>query len=285
MTAGVDPIGEHEAFAARQTALAAAVLVFFTEAAFALVQRTSSAGSLVWMYVAHSLLAGAVALCLSMRRSIDARWSLAAFCVLALPMLPMFWVSQTVAIDRGLIWQPFVGRKLMLLGLAVLTPYSRVVALGLLAAFMVESAAVWAHLDRAQATLATAAGEPWVTLIFFFAALMIVVQRWYRDRVERELLEARGDAETLRQLIQVSVAVRDQVNTPLQTLEMSVALLKKRHPEELSALERMERALRKLVELSRSFDRSTENGHAITRMRAVRETGAQLEKLESRRST
>jgi hypothetical protein len=255
-----------------------AVVLFFVEGAFAVVERGVLGGPLAWMYATHATMAGGLALVLYGRRNLDPRWSLAAFVVLVLPLLPIFWVSESAAVAAGRLWQPFIGRKLILLGLALLTPRSSAVAALLLALFMIESVAVWVRLDLAHDPIATAAGEPWVTLVFFVAALLVVVERRHRRRLQRELLEAVREAEALRQVVDVSTAIRDQVNTPLQTLELSIALLARRHPEERHVLDRMGRSVRKLVRISRTFDRQAAERSAITRMRAVREAGAELER-------
>jgi hypothetical protein len=146
---------------------------------------------------------------------------------------------------------------------------------------MIEAVAVWLWFDLAQASLAAAAGEPWVTLIFFVSAIIIVVQRWSRRQLARKLLEAEGETEVLRQLLPISLAVRDQVNTPLQTLELGVALLKMRHPGEQRTLDRMGHSLQKLIGISRSFDWWAETAQGITSMRAVRKAGEQLDKIKS----
>lgn len=278
MTARVVPPAAHEAFEARHATLAMAVILFFVEGAFAVVERGVLDRPLAWMYATHAVVAGGLALVLYVHRNLPPRWSLAAFVVLVLPLLPIFWLSESAAVAAGRIWQPFIGRKLIILGLALLTPRSTAVAALLVTLFMLESIAVWLQLDLGHDPLAAAAGEPWVTLIFFLAALLILLERRHRRRLENELLEAAREAETLQHLVDVSTAVRDQVNTPLQTLVLSVALLARRHPEEQRVLDRMGRSLEKLVRMSRTFDRRAPERSAITRMRAVRDAGAELER-------
>jgi hypothetical protein len=276
-----DTHAAHEAFDARETTLALALILFFVEGAFAIVERGALDGPLSWIYATHAILAGGIALVLYSLRTLDPRWSLAAFVALVLPLLPIFWISESLAISAGRVWHPFIGRKLILLGLALLTPWSSAAAAAFLTAFMIESIAVWLRLDRAHHMIATTAGEPWVTFVFFVAALLIVVQRRHRRRLEHELLDAQREMDALRQLVEVSTAVRDQVNTPLQTLELSIALLARRHPEEQRILERMTRSLRRLVRVSRSFDRWTAERDGITQMRAIRNAGAELERSTS----
>jgi hypothetical protein len=270
----------HEAFAARDTTLALAVILFLVQGAFAVVERGALDGPLSWMYATHAVLAAGIALVLYRLRPVDPRWSLAAFVVLVLPLLPIFWVSESIAIAAGRIWHPFIGRKLILLGLALLTPWSSAAAALLLTLFMTESVAVWMRLDLADEPIATAAGEPWVTLIFFVAGMLIILQRRHRRHLEHALLDVERERETLRQVVEVSTAVRDQINTPLQTLELSIALLARRHPEERRTLDRMARSLWRLVRVSRSFD-STAERNGITHLRAVRSAGAELERSTS----
>lgn len=272
----MEPVAEYETYAARQTTLLAACLVILLESGATVFQQSSNGEWLPWIYLAHATLAGLVALLLWRAPTADPRWSLAAFLAIALPLLPIYWFSQSRAIAAGMLWQPVIGRKLILLGLTLLTPHSIAVAAVLLTIFLGECVILWVHLGLWTDRRWAAAGEPWVTILYVAITGLLLVLRWRNRRFELLLIQAQTEAKALRHLMQISLAVRDQVNTPLQSLELSIALLKKRHPEEQPALEKMDRSLRKLVELSQDLHALTETEQGITRLRTVREVGAQL---------
>ena len=271
------PVAGYEADAARRTTILAAVFVVLLESGAAAVQRLSNGEALLWIYLAHAALAGLIALVLWRSRAVDDRRSLVAFLVIALPLLPIYWLSQSRAIAVGMFWQPVIGRKLILLGVALLTPHSRAAAAVILAMFLGECVLLWQHLHLQNDPRLAAVGEPGVTILYSAVIGLLLVQRWRSQKLERQVLQAQTEADALCQLTQISLAVRDQVNTPLQSLELSIALLKKRHPEEQHALERMDRSLRKLVELSADLQASSETERGSERVRAIREIGAQLE--------
>ncbi|MDB4936724.1 MAG: hypothetical protein JWP87_3696 [Labilithrix sp.] len=262
---------------ARQTTIIAAVLLCVGESCFVLLNR-GLAGELRAMYVIHAVVSAVVALVLWRHRTIAARRSLAAFLVLVVPLLPMFWIAETYAVEGGPLWQPLIGRKLIILGLALLTPCSLRVAAILVALFMAETVVLWGHLDLAHNPIVTAAGEPWMTIIYFGAAASLVALRGRSRRLKNELLEARAEAQSIGHLKQVSLAVGDQVNTPLQALEAGIVLLEIRHPEEATMLARMSRSLHKLIELSRGLRGWSDAEHRVEEMRAARDRGAELDR-------
>lgn len=260
-----------DAFAARRATIATALLLSFTDCGFAAIERAVH-GDIHWMYLAHAALAALIALLLWRPRGVSARWSLVGYVVLVLPMLPIVWVIDARALTSGAPWQPFTGAKLIVLGLIVLAPRSAVAA-GLLAILIAEWALFWGHFELSTHPAITASGEPWVVLLYFMAGLLLVWMRWHNRRLESERYERELEAQTLREVAQVAAAVRDLSSTPLQNLELSIAELKSRHPEEQLTLERMDRSVDRLTELRPLGDKAEE----MARVRGLRTVGEQLE--------
>jgi hypothetical protein len=267
----------HTAILAWQTTLVSAVVLMVTATTVGFIAR-SQADPLQWMYFAEAAISAVVALLLFRRPHVDERWSLVGFLAVALPILPIFWFAQTRAIASGPLWQPFIGRKLIILGLALLTPYSRGATVALLALFIAESLFIWIHLDLGNNPIAAAGGEPWVTLIYFGAATSLAMLRWRNRRLEELRRQAEMEAKTLEELRRVSIVVHDRVNTPLQSLGIGLALLHGQHPAEQPLLDRMGRSLRSLITLTKSL-REVE----ITGLRAAQHEGARLEQLDEGR--
>lgn len=267
-----------ESLEARELTIAAAVLVIVLEIGGVAVMPALRAGVVPWLVLAHALVSAGVVVALLAYPSLDARFSTAAFVLLVLPTLPLVWLVHTSAILRGDHVMPLVGRKVMLLSIALLTPYSAIVASVLLALVMGEWLALWVQFDLGSDPLMVQHGEPWGTLLYLCAAEALVLMRWRSRRLTHALVTTATETDALRRLADASVAVRDQVNTALQVLELSVSLFARRHPSEQSTVERMERALATLAALSRTLpldgespeakaalDRSVEIGERISR--------------------
>ena len=261
---------------AQQTTLATAVGLLFADIGFAAIEVSLRNERLEWLYLGHAAISATVALVLWRRPNLSARATLGGFVTLALPLLPLFWMIQARSIAEGALWQPFVGRKMLILGLALLTPMLPAAPLALLAIFMIEWIVFWSRYELWRSHVVHAAGEPWVTALYFGAAYFLVALRWRNERLSAQLCEAAAAARALRQVTHVSTAVRNQVNTPLQALELGLGLLRERHPEEGALLDRMNRALEKLEVLSRALGETDAEGH----VRSLREAGAELDRLE-----
>jgi len=268
---GLVALPERDAFAARRATIATALLLLFTDCGFAAIERAVH-GDIHWMYLAHAMLGALIALLLWRSRMASARWSLVAYVVLVLPMLPIVWVIDARALTSGAPWQPFTGAKLVVLGLIVLTPRSTAAA-ALLAIFIAEWALFWNHFALWTHPAITASGEPWVVLLYFMAGLLLVWMRWHNHRLDREQYERDLEAQTIREVSQVATAVRDLASTPLQNLELSIADLRSRHPEEQLTLERMDRSVGRLTDLRPLSDKEKE----MARVRVLRTVGEHLE--------
>jgi hypothetical protein len=95
--------------------------------------------------------------------------------------------------------------------------------------------------------------EPWFTLFFAGIAGMLLYTREHRRGLERRLAAAEARAQTLTQVSQVLLALRDHANTPLQTLEVAVSLLERESPVKPA----MRRALQRLSAIQSTLARES----------------------------
>jgi hypothetical protein len=96
----------------------------------------------------------------------------------------------------------------------------------LVTGFAIEAVAVWYFGGVRDAQLGTLSGEPWITLLFACASILILIfQNAYR-RLHRQLGELTVRQRFIENLSRLSLSVRDKVNSPLQTLEICFALPK-----------------------------------------------------------
>ena len=170
------------------------------------------------------------------------------FSAMVVPLLPLL-IVWTLAIPESKISESFIAIKMVVMGVALLTPLSAWLGLGLVALLCIETVALGAlnlagHLP----------GEPWVTLFYAVFAAALLVLRDGDRRLTRRLMELNSEAAALDRIARSSLEVRDRMNTPLQTLELSIDLLEGHTDESVrKTVERMRRALVRLTELSRKL--------------------------------
>lgn len=230
-----------------------AVLVALTELAYTFIDYRVFQGALLLPVVRVVHLVGALLLLglLLVRRSRLSTGQLElCFAIAVLSFLPVFVLAEQAMTSSGLVWVPMTGHRLVMLALSVLAPASLWLGGGLIAAFALEAVVLWYGLGLASHPGVRSPWEPWVTLIYGGVALAILGYRVRNQTIELKLREARAEAEALERLARLFLAVRDATNTPLQTLELSLALLKRRHPESTPTAETMERAVQRLRSLT-----------------------------------
>jgi hypothetical protein len=173
--------------------------------------------------------------------------ALSAFTVLcnAAVVLAALWGADDVLAREPRAWVPFQSHKLGVLVIALIAPTPSWVGAAWIVAFTLASATQYLAFPlEVRAHLAT--GEPWASLAFGAFAAVILVYRVRLLQVERTAARAQAEAESLKRLASIGLAVRDLSNTPLQTLRLSAALLRRRHPEEAARLDQIDRAIERL---------------------------------------
>ncbi|WP_395834302.1 hypothetical protein [Archangium violaceum] len=230
-------------------AVVGSVLVALTELAYAFIDARVFQGTtlpvLRALHVLWALLLLGVLLVFRQRLRTDLVE--ACFAGAVLPFLPVFAMAEHAMTGAGLVWVPMTGHRLVMLALGVLAPTGLWLGGGLIAAFALETVVLWYALGLGQHPGVRAPWEPWVTLVYGGVALAMLAYRVRSHTIELKLREARTEAEALERLARLFLVVRDATNTPLQTLELSLALLRKNNPEcSPRTLATMERALERL---------------------------------------
>lgn len=172
------------------------------------------------------------------------------FAAAVAPFLPIFALAEYFMTGSELIWMPMTGHRLVMLAIGVLAPTGLGLGGGLIAAFALEAAVLWFALGLGSHPGVRSPWEPWVTLIYGCVALAMLAYRVRSHSMELKLREVRAEAEALERLARLFLAVRDATNTPLQTLELSIALLRQRTPESEPTLAAMERAVHRVRSLT-----------------------------------
>lgn len=234
-------------------AVVGTVLVALTELAYVFIDYRVFHGTalplLRALHVLWTLLL--LGVLLARRQRLRAGLLEACFAGTVLPFLPIFALAEHAMAHSGLVWVPMHGHQLVMLALGVLAPIGLWLGGGLIAAFALEAVVLWFTLGLGgEHSGVHAPWEPWVTLVYGAVALTMLAYRVRSYAIELRLREARAETEALERLARLFLVVRDATNTPLQTLELGLALLRKRAPEHASTLTAMERAVERLRALS-----------------------------------
>ncbi|HLL01074.1 MAG TPA: hypothetical protein VK539_10830 [Myxococcaceae bacterium] len=230
----------------------AALLTLLGELAYIFIDWQVFHGALLLpvMRAVHVLgCVGLLVLLLRSGREASSRLSSGVFTAVALPYLPIFAVAEVAMASSGLVWLPLTGHRLLSLVIGLLAPTGLRLGSLLVGSFALESVILWYGLGlhhRLQMPW-----EPWVTLVWGGAAVGLLAFRVRTQRIERRLLLASAEAESLERVARLLLVLRDGANTPLQSLELALTLLRQRSPADTAALlNTMERALTQLRTLT-----------------------------------
>ena len=185
------------------------------------------------------------------RRRRDLRLGTAAFLLNAAAVTAAMWLSHPDDQASGRLWRPWEANRLGALTVALLAPAR---ASGLLAiVWYVLAVLVQYQLLSDGARQQLPMEEPWTIIVYGAFAAVLLNYRLRGLTLARDVAQRRAEAAALERLAQASLALRDLANTPLQTLGLSIALLRARDPALAPLLDRMERALQRLQALGHTL--------------------------------
>jgi hypothetical protein len=173
---------------------------------------------------------------------------------LTLSAFPYIWISQAAFANSQNPWIPFYGFQITALAVAMFR-YGNGVRFNvfLLSAITIEAAAFWWRFHLGSEPLLAQSGYIWSVLLTGLCAATLLLARYQYERTLRRFIELEARAATAEMTARLFLTVRDQANSPLQTLEIGLALLKRQQPE--SALsDALLSALKKLVDLHEIFN-------------------------------
>jgi len=210
-------------------------------------------GGIPWWPGLTSALVGLVVLggLLAARRRPAAPVGTAAFLVNAAAVNFALWMTHPYYAAAPLPFRPFEANKLGAMTVALLAPNRWA---GLLAiSGYIGSALVQYGLSLGDAHQRLSVTEPWATVAWGAFSVALFAYRLRGLALAREMARSRAEAAVLQRLARASLTLRDLANTPLQTLELSLAVLRALDGELTPILARMERALLRLHALGRAL--------------------------------
>jgi hypothetical protein len=163
-------------------------------------------------------------------------------------ILVALWITSGYWATSGRGWTPFQANKLGTLAVALLAPQLWV-GLGSIAGFAATAIVRFYVLDP-EVQRGLPAGEPWFVLIFALFGGVLLIYRLHSLALERDMLRVQAEAAAAKELARTFLRLRDYTNTPIQTIVFTTELLRAKNRDLTPVVERLERAVEKLTELS-----------------------------------
>jgi hypothetical protein len=168
-------------------------------------------------------------------------------------MLLTLWITSGYWAAGGPAWTPFQANKLGALAVPMLAPQLGV-GLASIAGFAAIAVAKF-YVLAPDIQRGFPVGEPWFVLIYAAFGGVLLLFRLRGLALERERLRVQAEAAAADQLARTFLRLRDYTNTPIQTIAFTTELLRVKHQDLKPALDRLDRAVEKLAELSDALTR------------------------------
>jgi hypothetical protein len=172
--------------------------------------------------------------------------------VLSATLLPLLTLNEVSLIAANRPYAPFMGHKFLMVSLALVAA-SRF-RLGFVLILLTAASAVAAffllHMGARRDLISLS--EPWVTLVFMVIGLVLLTMRERRRVASIQLLRVESETAADYRRMALILALRDQLNSPLQSLLSSAAALEL-DPQGSRDLSQIRIAVTGLVALSRQL--------------------------------
>jgi len=146
-------------------------------------------------------------------------------------------------------WTPFQATKLGFLVAGMVAPGFWVGLMSILGHFF--TALVQFELFFSPEIKARVApAEPWPMLAFALAGVFVLVYRFRRAELEQEIARIQAQNFAIKQLAHAFLNIRDLMNTPLQVIELSIALLGRADDPNKLLIDRIDRSVQTLKEIN-----------------------------------
>jgi hypothetical protein len=185
------------------------------------------------------------------RRRPSAAIAQALFLANAGVIIAALWMTNAAYATSAKPWVPFEANKLGMVIVAMLATEVWVGIVGILAYAAAPFVQMTTLDERAWSTFALA--EPWATVAFGVFSGLLLAHQLRRIALEREIARARAEVAATQHAARIVLAVRDLSNTPLQTIALSTALARAKHPDLEPILRPVDRSLERLKELDETF--------------------------------
>lgn len=162
--------------------------------------------------------------------------ALALAFVVFVPSLLVRAYAQAQFAHGGAPYEPFLGHKIAMVILPLVVPRRLWLGVSLEVVLLLETLGLYRHLHLADAKLLMIPFvEPWWTMLYAGIGLALMRMREQRRVASVRLLRDDLELSILARRTALSLAIRDQICSPLQSLSLTLAVLKARHGDPLLA--------------------------------------------------
>jgi hypothetical protein len=178
----------------------------------------------------------------------SSRRALWAVIVVVVCQLPAIAYNQTLLLALDRPFMPFAGHKLLMgvLGLTLATRFR--LGILLIAATAANAIVLWFVLDLGAHRDNIALGEPVSTLVYMLIGIASLRMLEQREMSSVQLLRAKAEMAAMHRGARMFLALRDRLNSPLQTLVLGEPTATLHLPAD--GAERVQAAIDRLVALS-----------------------------------
>jgi len=185
------------------------------------------------------------------RRRPTMRLSTTVFLINNAFILFALWMTSGAFAAAPGTWIPFQANKIGALAASVLSPdlaTGLIVISGFVGMAVIRYGTFPVDLQQRLPM-----GEPWVIFIYAVFALAMLGYRVHSVALSRRMLRVRTESIATQRLARTFLALRDFTNTPLQTIELAAKVVRKRCPETVPLLDRIDRSIDRLYRLNHAF--------------------------------
>jgi hypothetical protein len=146
--------------------------------------------------------------------------------------LPLVTYNQFQLVALGRPYAPFLGHKILMVSLGLLSGRKVWLRVILIVATAGDALLLYflLHLGAHKDVISLA--EPFVTLVYMLVGLALLAMREQRRAASISLLRAEAEASALERRTALLLALRDQLNSPLQVLVLRAAALDGSRPQQ-----------------------------------------------------
>jgi hypothetical protein len=219
-----------------------------------------------WPPLASSAIGAVLCAALLWKRRTRPRWLSSGAFLFNIAVIVFALRMTDAAYSTVPAWVPYQAHKLGALTVALLAPEGWVGVLSILA---VCGEAIIHYLTLPASIQVHVFGEPGSTVAYGIFALALLAVQVRRQSSERLLAETQAETLSMERLAKTALAIRDLANTPLQTIELSLALLRRLAQDAPSDwarhLDQIDRAFERLRDLNRILDRAGHTAPGVAR--------------------
>jgi hypothetical protein len=162
--------------------------------------------------------------------------------------LPIISYNQFLLFSLQRPYAPFMGHKVLMLALGLLSGRKLWLRLGLIVTTAGSALVIYFLLHLAEHKNVISLAEPWVMLVYMLVGIVLLIMREQRRAASIRFLRSESERSALQRRTSLLLALRDQLNSPLQVLVLRADALDPSH--QVQDVAQIRAGVDRLVEIS-----------------------------------